>query len=69
MDLAEYLKAPYGRVVVPESDGTFRAEITEFPGCSRVQKPTDKELAAYFGFTGMLISYTLTSTGPHLRQS
>jgi predicted RNase H-like HicB family nuclease len=30
---SEYLKRPYGRVVVPESDGTFRAEIMEFPGC------------------------------------
>jgi len=30
---AEYLKHPYGRVVVPETDGTFRAEIIEFPGC------------------------------------
>ena len=30
---AEYLKRPYGRVVVPEPDGTFRAEIMEFPGC------------------------------------
>ena len=29
----EYLKRPYGRVVVPEPDGTFRAEIMEFPGC------------------------------------
>jgi antitoxin HicB len=29
----EYLKRPYGRVVIPEADGTFRAEITEFPGC------------------------------------
>lgn len=30
---ADYLKEPYGRVVVPEADGTFRAEIIEFPGC------------------------------------
>lgn len=30
---SEYLKRPYGRVVVPEPDGTFRAEIMEFPGC------------------------------------
>jgi antitoxin HicB len=30
---ADYLKLPYGRVVVPEEDGTFRAEIVEFPGC------------------------------------
>jgi antitoxin HicB len=33
---AEYLKKPYGRTVVPESDGTFRAEIIEFPGCIAV---------------------------------
>jgi predicted RNase H-like HicB family nuclease len=33
---AEYLREPYGRVVVPESDGTFRAEIIEFPGCIAV---------------------------------
>src|SRR5262245_32007091 len=32
----EYLKRPYGRVVVPESDGIFRAEIIEFPGCIAV---------------------------------
>jgi predicted RNase H-like HicB family nuclease len=36
MQPAEYLKRPYGRVVVPESDGTFRAEIIEFPGCIAV---------------------------------
>ena len=30
---AEYLKLPYGRVVTPESDGSFRAEVLEFPGC------------------------------------
>jgi predicted RNase H-like HicB family nuclease len=30
---SEYLAKPYGRNVVPEPDGTFRAEIIEFPGC------------------------------------
>jgi predicted RNase H-like HicB family nuclease len=30
---ADTLKRPYGRVVVPEEDGTFRAEMLEFPGC------------------------------------
>ena len=29
----EYLKKPYGRVVRPEPDGTYMAEIVEFPGC------------------------------------
>jgi predicted HicB family RNase H-like nuclease len=33
MTPAEYLKRPYFRVVVPETDGTFRGEILEFPGC------------------------------------
>jgi antitoxin HicB len=42
---AEYLKMPYGRVVVPESDGTFRAEIVEFPGCIAVGDTSAEALA------------------------
>ncbi len=30
---ASYLRRPYARVIVPETDGTYRAEILEFPGC------------------------------------
>lgn len=29
---AEYLKKPYGRLLVPEEDGGYRGEIIEFPG-------------------------------------
>ncbi len=29
----EILKAPYSRVLIPEEDGTFSAEMLEFPGC------------------------------------
>lgn len=29
----EYLKKPYSRVLVPEIDGTYSADILEFPGC------------------------------------
>lgn len=29
----EYLKMPYTRVVRPEPDGSYSAEIVEFPGC------------------------------------
>jgi predicted RNase H-like HicB family nuclease len=29
----EYLKSPYARIVIPQEDGTFFAEILEFPGC------------------------------------
>lgn len=30
---SEYLKKPYGRLLVPEEEGGYRAEIVEFPGC------------------------------------
>lgn len=33
MSASEYLKKPYARVLVPETDGSYRAEIMEFPGC------------------------------------
>lgn len=28
-----YLSAPYKRCVTPDADGSYRAEIAEFPGC------------------------------------
>jgi antitoxin HicB len=31
--ITEYLKKPYGRLLVPEEEGGYRAEILEFPGC------------------------------------
>jgi predicted RNase H-like HicB family nuclease len=33
MNPTEILRQPYGRLVVPDSDGTYRAEIVELPGC------------------------------------
>jgi antitoxin HicB len=30
---AEYLRKPYGHLLVPEDEGGYRAEIIEFPGC------------------------------------
>lgn len=33
MDPRTVLHEPYARVVVPEADGSFTAEILEFPGC------------------------------------
>ncbi|KKK46677.1 hypothetical protein LCGC14_3162840, partial [marine sediment metagenome] len=29
----QILKRPYTRILVPEEDGSFSAEILEFPGC------------------------------------
>ena len=33
MNVSEILKRPYARMVLPDADGTFTAEIVEFPGC------------------------------------
>ena len=33
MNPAEILKKPYARMVLPDSNGTFSAEIVEFSGC------------------------------------
>lgn len=32
-DVAEYLRRPYSRILIPQDDGRFSAEILEFPGC------------------------------------
>jgi predicted RNase H-like HicB family nuclease len=36
MEPMEILKKPYARMVVQDTDGTFTAEIVEFPGCIAV---------------------------------
>jgi predicted RNase H-like HicB family nuclease len=43
---ADILRKPYGRVVMPESDGSFRAEIIEFPGCLAVGDTASEALAS-----------------------
>lgn len=32
-DLDAYLRKPYSRVLIPNDDGTYTAEMLEFPGC------------------------------------
>lgn len=38
----EYLQRPYARVLVPDDDGTYAAQVLEFPGCYS-QGDTPKE--------------------------
>lgn len=45
MKPAEYLKMPYQRCVVPDSDGSYRAEINEFPGCIATGDTASEALA------------------------
>jgi predicted HicB family RNase H-like nuclease len=49
MDAAEYMKKPYARLVIPESDGSFRAEILEFPGCIAIGDTAAEALASLDG--------------------
>lgn len=41
----EYLKEPYSRVLVPEADGTYSADILEFPGCFAEGRTPDEAYA------------------------
>ncbi len=41
-----YLRQPYTRLLVPEDDGTFRAEIMEFPGCIATGDSTTEALSS-----------------------
>jgi predicted RNase H-like HicB family nuclease len=45
-NVGPYLRRPYARVVIPESDGTYRAEILEFPGCLAMGDTLGEALAA-----------------------
>jgi predicted RNase H-like HicB family nuclease len=43
---SDYLAKPYGRNIVPEPDGSFRAEIIEFPGCIAAGNTAAEALAS-----------------------
>jgi len=50
----EYLKKPYSRTLIPVGDGTFFAEILEFPGCfAEGQSPNE----AYKNLEGVAESW------------
>lgn len=38
----EYLKLPYARILIPDENGTFSAQILEFPGCFSQGKTPDE---------------------------
>ena len=44
--VAFHLAKPYARLVIPESDGTFRGEILEFPGCLATGDTPSETLSA-----------------------
>ena len=44
-EISAYLRMPYSRVVTPENDATFRAEIVEFPGCVTTAETASEALS------------------------
>lgn len=42
---ADIMKKPYGRLVLPDEDGSYTAEIVEFPGCIASGSTTAEALA------------------------
>jgi antitoxin HicB len=40
------LRQPYARIILPETDGTFRGEIMEFPGCIASGETASETLTA-----------------------
>lgn len=65
MSPADYLKRPYGRMVVPELDGTYMAEIIEFPGCIATGDTAIEALAKLEDVAASWLGATL-SKGQHV---
>src|SRR6266852_4372633 len=40
----EYLKEPYARILIPEEEGGYSAEILEFPGCFAEGETADEAM-------------------------
>jgi predicted RNase H-like HicB family nuclease len=56
---ADILRKPYSRVVVPDENGTFTAEIFEFPGCIAIGDTAGDALANLDDVAADWISTTL----------
>jgi predicted RNase H-like HicB family nuclease len=44
--LQEYLKEPYARILIPDEQGGYSAEILEFPGCVAEGETADETIQA-----------------------
>lgn len=45
MKSQEYLKEPYTRILIPDGEGGFSAEILEFPGCFSEGRTADEAMS------------------------
>ena len=44
MDPKDYLRRPYARILIPDENGTYSAEILEFPGCFSQGQTADEAM-------------------------
>jgi len=56
-----YLKKPYTRILIPETDGTFRGEILEFPGCIATGDTPAEALSALEDTAGAWLAAALAN--------
>lgn len=59
-----YLARPYRRLFIPESDGSYRAEIVEFPGCIAVGDTPVEALSNLEEVAEEWLGYTISRGQP-----
>lgn len=67
--IEDYLKEPYARILVPEAEGGYSAEILEFPGCYSYGETPDEAIdnldEAAFGWIEAALIQGQTIPKPH----
>lgn len=64
IEVYDYLRQPYARIIVPEDDGSYRGEIMEFPGCIANGEDAASALYSLEGVASAWITSALESGQP-----
>lgn len=62
--VSDHLKKPYSRILIPEEDGGYSAEILEFPGCFSQGDTVDEAMQNIEGAAQNWIEATLEAGKP-----
>lgn len=60
----DYLRQPYARIIIPEDDGSYRGEIMEFPGCIAAGSDPSSTLKSLEGVAMAWLTSALESGQP-----
>ena len=58
-EIQDYLAKPYQWCIIPESDGTFFAQVIEFPGCIATGNTMEEALSNLQGVTASWLEATI----------